>query len=189
MFKVRTSRMKGLGTKSANDSVSRGMKTPELCLNISHYPPCNDSGLDNSVSKVCFCAAAASTLSYSPFCCRSITSHVVPLSLRSLRCVHGREHHVSRWDWGGDGSYSAPQGGSGAPGVRAALHVSPWSLVKLFMPGIKAEILGLTIRIRHTEWMSIFYIQSMGKQSTIYYNHLQTKGDKITTSGSKGTGA
>ena len=38
--------------------------------------------------------------------------------------VHGREHHVSRRDRGGDGSHPAPPGGPGAPRVRAALHVS-----------------------------------------------------------------
>lgn len=45
-------------------------------------------------------------------------------SPRSFRCVHGWEHHGSRGDRGGDGSYPAPARGPGAPRVRAALHVS-----------------------------------------------------------------
>ena len=49
---------------------------------------------------------------------------IIPVALRSFGCVHGREHHVSRGDRGGDGSYPAPARGPGAPGVRAALHVS-----------------------------------------------------------------
>lgn len=48
------------------------------------------------------------------------------LCARSLRCVYGREHHGSRGDRGGNGSYPAPARGPGAPGVRAALHVSCW---------------------------------------------------------------
>lgn len=46
------------------------------------------------------------------------------LSLRALRRVHGREHHVPRRDRGGDGSHPAAARSPGAPGVRAALHVS-----------------------------------------------------------------
>lgn len=48
----------------------------------------------------------------------------LPLPLRSLRCVDGREHDVSRGDQGGDGSYPTPAGSPGAQRVRAALHVS-----------------------------------------------------------------
>lgn len=48
----------------------------------------------------------------------------VCLPLRSLRCVNGREHDVSRGDRGGDGSYPTPAGSPGAQRVRAALHVS-----------------------------------------------------------------
>lgn len=48
----------------------------------------------------------------------------LPLPLRSLRCVNGREHDVSRGDRGGDGSYPTPAGSPGAQRVRAALHVS-----------------------------------------------------------------
>lgn len=48
----------------------------------------------------------------------------LPLPLRSLRCVDGREHDVSRGDRGGDGSYPTPAGSPGAQRVRAALHVS-----------------------------------------------------------------
>lgn len=54
------------------------------------------------------------------------------VTLRSLRRVHGREHHGSRGDRGGDGSDPAPARGPGAPGVRAALHVS-CCIVRVFL--------------------------------------------------------
>lgn len=50
---------------------------------------------------------------------------------RPFRCVHGWEHHGSRGDRGGDGSYPAPARGPGAPRVRAALHVSLFLCVSL----------------------------------------------------------
>lgn len=56
--------------------------------------------------------------------CWILISSLPAFPRRSLRCVHGREHHGPGGDRGGDDAHPAPARGSGAQRVRAALHVS-----------------------------------------------------------------